>query len=846
MVDGVSVFWENSVTPTVFKLLSVNYYDNYTLPSMPAIPSTVEGQNVFYTTTVRPVGMATGSWVRVTTLSTATAGERSYILYNRKALPIRVHTTNYLGGYTQVDENKNAFTGQVAYSVTRHKRLTTDAEIYTKNSFTYSDQNRLLTHIHQIGTAGVPQLLASNNYNEFGQLISKQVGGTDVVNYVGLQKVDYSYNIRGWLTGINDVMNLTQGSDPRDLFAYRIRYTAVENSLSGTVKPLYNGNIAEVSWRTTTDDVRRSYGFSFDHLNRMTKAVYQKPNASEPVTYSYNESLRYDKNGNIITLRRNGDLDSATDVIEIDNLSYTYDMNKPNQLMKVFDSSRHPAGFDDDSVDGLTDPVNDYSYDNQGNMTSDQNKGITSITYNHLNQPLKIIFNNNTNTRIEYFYTSSGEKVQKKVFTAASAVTTTDYLDGFQYTQTNTGMVVLQFFPHAEGYVNNTVVSGANVYSYVFNYTDHLGNIRLRFTRNTNGTLRTLEQNHYYPYGMKHEKYNEDEFVFIPDPNGGYNSGVTTGRATGRQEYQYKLNNREWQDELGLNMTAMDYRQYDNALGRFNSIDALTTFIPAISPYSFGFNNPVFFADPTGLLGEGNTWLDAIWNNSPNNASTTWVNDGFGNFDNADGSGFVNSSTGEYHQYSEVLPEVTIYKGHGNTRNGDIIRGHVYWNSKYYQHWRDGERTKQWDDLQSGLDWFGTADPTGLVDLVNAGIYAARGQTANAAISAIAILPFGDLAKGTKLANKTHTIYHALDASGTVKYVGITSRDLAKREAEHKTKDAFKELIFREVGTTTNRLDARIMEQNMINQYGLPQNGGSLLNSINSIAPSKWKANGIK
>jgi RHS repeat-associated protein len=234
-------------------------------------------------------------------------------------------------------------------------------------------------------------------------------------------------------------------------------------------------------------------------------------------------------------------------------------------------------------------------------MTSDQNKGITSITYNHLNQPLKIIFNNNTNTRIEYFYTSSGEKVQKKVFTAASAVTTTDYLDGFQYTQTNTGMVILQFFPHAEGYVNNTVVSGANVYSYVFNYTDHLGNIRLRFTRNTNGTLRTLEQNHYYPYGMKHEKYNEDEFVFIPDPNGGYNSGVTTGRATGRQEYQYKYNGKEWQDELGLNMTAMDMRLFDNAIARWVVLDPVVHH--SQTPYNGFDGNPVYWADPSGADG---------------------------------------------------------------------------------------------------------------------------------------------------------------------------------------------------------------------------------------------------
>ncbi|MFY8189243.1 MAG: hypothetical protein ACOVLC_14970 [Flavobacterium sp.] len=34
-----------------------------------------------------------------------------------------------------------------------------------------------------------------------------------------------------------------------------------------------------------------------------------------------------------------------------------------------------------------TNTNDDYAYDIFGNMTSDQNKGITSISYNHLNEP---------------------------------------------------------------------------------------------------------------------------------------------------------------------------------------------------------------------------------------------------------------------------------------------------------------------------------------------------------------------------------------------------------------------------------------------------------------------------
>ena len=60
---------------------------------------------------------------------------------------------------------------------------------------------------------------------------------------------------------------------------------------------------------------------------------------------------------------------------------------------------------------------------------------------------------------------------------------------------------------------------------------------------------------------------------------------------------------------MGLNVTAMDYRQYDNALGRFNCIDPLAEFGHSFSPYRFGYNNPVAFSDPSGLLEQNNEGL---------------------------------------------------------------------------------------------------------------------------------------------------------------------------------------------------------------------------------------------
>lgn len=407
--------------------------------------------------------------MRVPTTTTEVKAETSYTLYDYKYRPIRSYTNNYLGGYTYTDSKLDAFSGQLQYTVQKHKRTGYDAELTVKEAFTYSAQNRLPTHTHQIN-GGAEQLLAENTYDELGKLTSKKVGNTSALP---LQKVDYSYNIRGWLTKINEIGNLQQGTDPADLFGFKINYNTVDGNVNAANK-LYNGNISETFWSTATDGgFVRNYGYKYDQLNRLKDATYQK---SGQVTGMYNENLSYDKNGNIMNLSRYGDRDEQYLPIQIDYLQYGYATNS-NKLLSVADNSNNTSGFKDGNTTG-----DDYVYDVNGNMTVDKNKNITSIVYNHLNLPTKIVF---ATGNIVYFYNASGQKVQK-VVTENITVTTTDYLGGYQYIKkTASEPVELQFFPTAEGYVKNTPVSGTNTYSYVFNYTDHLGNTRLSYTQDT-------------------------------------------------------------------------------------------------------------------------------------------------------------------------------------------------------------------------------------------------------------------------------------------------------------------------------------------------------------------------
>ncbi|NLN33510.1 MAG: type IV secretion protein Rhs, partial [Flavobacteriaceae bacterium] len=127
-----------------------------------------------------------------------------------------------------------------------------------------------------------------------------------------------------------------------------------------------------------------------------------------------------------------------------------------------------------------------------GNMIKDRNKGISNIRYNHLNLPTQIEFEG-TNNKITYLYNSVGQKLKKTVVYSDS-IKIVDYLDGFQYAGN-----ILQFFPHAEGYVKVTPIDRLNTnyaFNYVFNYTDHLGNVRLSYSKDPRtNQLKILEEN---------------------------------------------------------------------------------------------------------------------------------------------------------------------------------------------------------------------------------------------------------------------------------------------------------------------------------------------------------------
>lgn len=545
-LNGTSIEYGNVSYPTaVDKLLTVNYYDTYP-QGVPAL-TTVLGQEVLPQTTqnsdVSTKSLPTASYIKNIENDGWT---KVYTYYDKKGRSIATHSLNHLGGYTKT-ESLLKFSGVPEYSLVEHKRSANDTKVNIKETFEYDHQERLVRHWNQVN-GGAQELLAENLYNDLGQLQTKNVGNT---TGSPLQSIKYAYNIRGWMTKVNDPSNLQN-----KLFAYELRYNKPNNQFSGSAR--YNGNISQMSWITQNDAVLRNYSYEYDALNRLKEGRFW--DAMNLERGEYHEQLTYDLNGNIKTLLRRGrQLPGYTAPEVMDNLEYHYENGEQsNKLSYLKETGTGNAISGYPLASGSTGST--ITYDLNGNMTTQLDKGISSIQYNYLNLPGKITQNSKVT---DYIYRADGVKV-RKVF----GTETTDYLDGFQYMNS-----ILKFFPTAEGYFN--VETG----KYVYNYTDHLGNTRLSYAKNGAGT-EIIEESNYYPFGLKHEGYNV---------------------LTGNPAYKYKYNGKELQEN---GMYDFGARMYMPDLGRWGVHDPLSELQFAYSPYSYVYGNPIRFNDPTGMIGE--------------------------------------------------------------------------------------------------------------------------------------------------------------------------------------------------------------------------------------------------
>ena len=333
-----------------------------------------------------------------------------------------------------------------------------------------------------------------------------------------------------------------------------------------------NGNLcaSTSSVVNTTSDLfesELSFSYEYDKLNQLRSAI--EDNAGSDI----GEWFEYDLNGNIVHLER------SFDGVSVQDAAISYD---GNQIVSVNDASedvatglapRFPSGVYSDAV----------AYDANGNITRDDTRAISSVTYHPFyNLPKRVTFADGSYLAWDYrpdgtkVKSTSSEKYIRVTVTVNSKGDTivrertmynTDlrkYIGAFEISG-NTWRVY-----HDAGHSDLNTSTGALTHRYYVQ--DYLGSTRAVIDESGN----VLQSTAYYPSGVP----------LTPNELTPQTIKLHTGKDF------FDLQGAGWYDNHA--------RYYDCLIPTFKSQDPLAEKYPWLSPYNHCANNPMRFVDPDG------------------------------------------------------------------------------------------------------------------------------------------------------------------------------------------------------------------------------------------------------
>lgn len=486
----------------------------------------------------------------------ARVSDTEHMSYDSKGRPTKTVSTTLAGG-TETSATSYTYTGNpanVTYSVNGLTGGTFTGTLTNQYNSKNDKLQSVRLNVTEGGTAAA-RTVAAYTYDGLGRISTVTRSGS-------AGTAEYGYNVRGWLTSIS-----------AKSFGAELHYT------DGDGVPCYNGNISSMLWTNSNYGATRGYKYSYDGQNRLVAAVYgEGPGLTDKANRYNEEVLAYTRNGAIERLQRRGRKQNQI-YGKIDNLNIELDGNR---VIRVEDdalpvSYAGALDFTDDPGTGV-----EYTYNGDGALTGDKNRGISLIEYDLCGYPRRIQYADGSVT--EYVYTVTGRKLraihrtavpnisvpfgQAKVLTPSETLSadSADYLGNLVVRNKRPEMYLF------DGGYCTFGTNGAAVFHYYDR--DHQGNIR--GVINENGTVEQVLN--YYPFGAPYC----DETTLNADLQ------------------PYKYNGKELETMHGRNAYDYGARFYDPLLPTWDRMDPLCEKYYHISPYVYCLDNPVNAIDHKG------------------------------------------------------------------------------------------------------------------------------------------------------------------------------------------------------------------------------------------------------
>ncbi|PID83523.1 hypothetical protein CSB11_00720, partial [Candidatus Campbellbacteria bacterium] len=370
-------------------------------------------------------------------------------------------------------------------------------------------------------------LITENKYNKQGLVKEIKQDGQKVVEY------EYEVNGKVKKEEYQNGVETNYTYNPNKLYELTNKTTVLNSQNVQDLSYQYDnvGNILQIT-DASNGDTFKTQSFEYDNLYRLTKATVTNTQNNTDYTRIYN----YSPIGNIT---------------DFNGANYTYTdngYNNPNSVTQI--------------------EQNTYTYDNNGNLTSD---GTWTHTWNY-NNTLKSSTNGSSVSN--YTYNQKGDRIKLQEGTDVTIYPS-------QYYEVENGKAKVNIQKDGKTVVTKSVNGAENKTEYI--HTDHLGGTHI-ITDNNSNIVKTKD---YFPFG---------------------DIRIDTGTSTEDNSFT----GYEHDSQTGLDYA--EARYYNSKIGKFISQDSavnslglnnkeqtqLLTDPQQLNTYSYVRNNPLNNIDPTG------------------------------------------------------------------------------------------------------------------------------------------------------------------------------------------------------------------------------------------------------